>query len=166
MSKRCRRNSKQCSPWSDCSSSFFTPLGAVWSGSTLFAQTLSVRKLRNNTVLDFFQTGCDSFDLEVFLEQMNAIFNSETQNELLMSWGMTKPTKSCCLISLCHLHLWVLGYPLSSHEDWSAFAGCMQLCRFCLASASIVFHTKKQNLHSFSHCPFLLSLQHYLGIKE
>ena len=41
-SKRCRRNDKQCRPWSDCSCvdpDQTAPLGAVWSGSTLFAQT-------------------------------------------------------------------------------------------------------------------------------
>ena len=47
VSKRWRRNVKQCRPWSDCSSR-----GAVWSGSTLFAQTYLSEKLGSlrNTV--------------------------------------------------------------------------------------------------------------------
>ena len=36
-SQRCRRNCKQYRPWSDCS--WTAPLGALWSGSALFAQT-------------------------------------------------------------------------------------------------------------------------------
>ena len=37
--KGCWRDDKQCRLWSDCSSDQTAPKGAVWSGSTLFAQT-------------------------------------------------------------------------------------------------------------------------------
>ena len=44
MSKRCRRNSKQCRPWSDCSSS-----SLIWVCTVCL--DLFVRKLRNITVI-------------------------------------------------------------------------------------------------------------------
>ena len=44
FSKRCRWNGKHCRPWSDCS------WGAVWSGSTLFAQTSLINTVINNII--------------------------------------------------------------------------------------------------------------------
>ena len=45
--KRCRRNGKQCRPWSDCSS------GAVWSGSALFAETCMSENLGSLWYFEF-----------------------------------------------------------------------------------------------------------------
>ena len=45
VSKRCRRNSKQCRPWSECSSRS----SLIWVYTV--CPDLSVRKLRNNTVI-------------------------------------------------------------------------------------------------------------------
>ena len=50
VSKLCKRNGKQCKPWSDCSSvdpDQTAPLGAVWSGSALFAQACLSENLRS-----------------------------------------------------------------------------------------------------------------------